>query len=165
MRLFEPSTVNTLLDILDPRRVGEHRMDPAKSCHIVHSMGLACRAKFSVSILDALNSECLCFLEWIRDGILLPQIYLLPLLRDSMLHKHLLCVLFHERADESGIPKLTGDTKVLTASHQRVRFAAFNCGRDAFGGEVVLFAAGDRNESGEAGQNRCSPCSILEMIY
>ena len=115
--------------------------------------------------MDVLNSERFCFLERIRDGILLPQVYLLPLLRDNVLHEHLLYVLFHKRTDESGIPKLTGDTKVLTASHQSVGFAAFDCGRDAFGGEVVLFSAGDRNKSREVGQNRCSPRSILEMIY
>lgn len=60
-----------------------------------------------------------------------------------MFDKHLLNMLFLELADPAWIPQLAGDTQVLAAAHHGVGLAALGSGGDAFGVEVVLFAAGD----------------------
>ena len=68
-----------------------------------------------------------------------------------MLHKHLASLLGHEAAHEARVPQFTGDTQVLAAAHQCVGLAAFGSGGNAVRGEVVLFAAGDGDESGGCG--------------
>ena len=64
-----------------------------------------------------------------------------------MLDPDLLRVRSDEGPDEARIPQLAGDAEVFAAAHQRVGFAAFGRGGDAFGAEVVHFAAGDGDES------------------
>ena len=66
-----------------------------------------------------------------------------PLLRRRMLHHHLLPPLRHEPLNKPRIPEFGGNPEVFAAAHESVGFAAFGCGRDAFGVEVLLFAAGD----------------------
>lgn len=55
------------------------------------------------------------FLEWISDRIILPQEYLLPLLRRLVLDKHLLRILLQELPDESWIPQLACYSEVFAA--------------------------------------------------
>jgi hypothetical protein len=40
------------------------------------------------------------------------------------------------------IPEFAGDTQVFAAAHERVGFAAFGCGWDPVGVEVLLLTAG-----------------------
>lgn len=52
-----------------------------------------------------------------------------------------------ELADPSRIPQFTGDAEIFAAADERVGAASFCRGRNAVGGEVVLFAAGDGDQS------------------
>lgn len=86
-------------------------------------------------------------LERIPDLIILPHPYLPPLLSLLMLDPNLLCVLRDEFPDEAWIPEFAGDTEVLATAHQSVGLAAFDSGRDAFWGKVILFATSDGDKS------------------
>lgn len=86
-------------------------------------------------------------LKRVLDLIILPHPNLPPLLRLLMLNPHLLGVRRDEVPDEARIPEFAGHPEVFAAAHEGVGFAAFDGGGDAFGGEVVLFAAGDGDES------------------
>lgn len=64
-----------------------------------------------------------------------------------MLHKHLPRVLRLELANIPRIPQFTGNAQVLAAAHKRIRATALRRGGDAVRREVVLFTAGNRDES------------------
>lgn len=72
-----------------------------------------------------------------------------------MLHPNLFCMLRDELSDKAWIPEFTGDAQVFAAAHQSVRLAALDCGGDAFWRKVVLFAAGDGDESVRGGISCC----------
>ena len=80
-------------------------------------------------------------LERVSGFVIFPEPYLLLLLGHHMLHPNLLGLVLHECSDVSRIPELAGNTKIFTAAHQRIRFAAFGRGWYAFGGEIILFAS------------------------
>lgn len=65
-----------------------------------------------------------------------------------MLHPRFPRILGFELADPARIPQFARDAEILTASHQRVGPTSLGGGRDAVGGEVILFAASDGNEPG-----------------
>jgi hypothetical protein len=69
--------------------------------------------------------------EWIANLIILPQPYLLLLLRYHMLHPHLLRLLLHKRPDVARIPQLARHAQILTTAHQRIRLAPLSSSRDA----------------------------------
>jgi len=75
-----------------------------------------------------------------------------------VLDVHLARVLGPELADPARIPQLAGDAEVLAAPHERVRAAPLGGGGDAVGGEVVLFAAGDGD------QTVCFAVSLLSFF-
>lgn len=70
-----------------------------------------------------------------------------------MLDERLARVLGLELADPARIPELAGDAQVLAAPDERVGAAPLRGGGDAVGGEVVLFAAGDGDQS-------CRSCDV-----
>ena len=92
-------------------------------------------------------------LERIPNRIILADPNFLLLLRHLVLHPRLPRVLLDEFPDEAWVPELAGHAEVFAAAHQRVGFAALGGGGDAFGGEVVLFAAGDGDESDGEGRS------------
>jgi len=55
-------------------------------------------------------------------------------------------MLFQEFAYEFRIPQLACYSEIFAATPQSSRFAAFDCGRDAFGAEIILFTSGNRDE-------------------
>lgn len=55
-------------------------------------------------------------------------------------------VLRLELTDEARIPKLTGDSEVLTAAHEGVALARLSRGGDAVRVEVLLLSSGDANK-------------------
>jgi len=63
-----------------------------------------------------------------------------------MFRKHLHAILLFEFADESWIPQLTGDPKILATTHKRVAFTGLGCCRNSSGVEVLLLTAGDANK-------------------
>ncbi len=83
----------------------------------------------------------------ILDTIILAHRNLLLLLRHRMLHPHLLRMLRHVLPYVAWIPQLRRHAQVLAAAHQRVGLAPLGGGGDAVRVEVVLFAAGDGDES------------------
>ena len=95
---------------------------------------------------SALRRWCI-KLERVSDLIIFPHPYLPPLLGLLVFHPYLLRVLCNELSDEAWIPKFTSYSKVFTAAHQSVGFAAFHGGWYAFWGEVVLFATGNGDKS------------------
>jgi len=93
------------------------------------------------------RSEPLCLLERIPNLRILPQPDLFLLFRVHVLHPYFPDVLFLEFPDEDWVPELACNAQIFTAAEEGVGFAAFGCGGDAIGGEVVLLAAGDGDES------------------
>lgn len=87
-------------------------------------------------------------LERVFQLVVLAHVVLSPPLGSDVLHHHLAHVSFHEAANESGIPELGGDSQVFAAAHERVGLAAFGCGGDAVGIEILLFATGEGDEAG-----------------
>jgi len=79
--------------------------------------------------------------------ILAHEVFPPPLSRD-VLDKQFADVSLHEAADEARVPELRSDSEVFAAAHQGVGFAAFGRSRDAVGVEVLLLAAGERDETG-----------------
>lgn len=69
------------------------------------------------------------------------------LLGTNMLHKRLTSVLRLVLANPAGIPELARNTQVLAAADEGVGATAFRSGGNALRGEIILFAAGDRNQS------------------
>jgi hypothetical protein len=85
-------------------------------------------------------------LEWIPHLIILPQPYLLLLLSQHMLHPHLLRLILHEPPNKARIPQLARHAQILTAAHQRIRFAPLSSSRNTLRGEIVLLAPRDRHK-------------------
>lgn len=71
---------------------------------------------------------------------------------NDMLDEYLARILRLELADPARVPEFACNAEVLAAAHEGVRAAAFCCGWDAVGREVVLFAAGDGYQAGKHGQ-------------
>jgi hypothetical protein len=88
-------------------------------------------------------------LERVSSFIIFPKPYLLLLLCYHMLHPDLLSLVLHESSNISRIPQLTGNTKIFTAAHQRIRFAALGRGGYSLGGEIILFPSCNRNQSAD----------------
>jgi hypothetical protein len=92
------------------------------------------------------EEKLLCSLPRIRHILVLPNPNLaLPLIH-HVLHKHFFGMRRLELADPARIPQLARNAQVLAAAHQRVRLAALGRRRDAVRVEVVLLAAGDRDQ-------------------
>jgi len=87
-------------------------------------------------------------LERVLQLVVLAHVVLSPPLGCDVLHHHLAHVGLHEATDESGIPELGGNSQIFAAAHERVGLAALGRGGDAVGVEVLLFAAGERDEAG-----------------
>jgi len=84
--------------------------------------------------------------------VLAPPKFLL-FLGGEMLGEHFHAVFGFEFTDETRVPELAGDAKVLTTAHERVAFARLGGGGDTGWVEVFLFATSDGDESSLA--NKC----------
>ena len=93
------------------------------------------------------SSPKLSLLERILDLLVLAHPDLLPLLRDLVLDEDLPGMVLDEPLYEARIPQFTGDAEVLTATHHGVGLAALGSGGNPVGGEIVLLAAGNGDES------------------
>lgn len=74
--------------------------------------------------------------------LILPNPNLTLSLIDHMLHKHFFRIFRFVASNPARIPQFTGNTQILAAAYQRIRFAAFSGCGDTVWVEVVLFAAG-----------------------
>ena len=104
-------------------------------------------------------------LERVLQLVVLAHVVLSPPLGCDVLHHHLAHVSLHEATDESGIPELGGNSQIFAAAHERVGLAALGRGGDAVGVEVLLFAAGERDEAGLNSLARGSCVDIIECAY
>lgn len=86
-------------------------------------------------------------LERVLDLIVLPNHNLPLLLRALVLDPHLPRQFGRELADEPRIPELARNAQIFAAAHECVRLAALSGGWDAVGIKVLLFAAGDGDET------------------
>jgi len=109
--------------------------------------------------------------SWPRDilvrvfqHVVLTHVMLSPLFSRNMFDHHLTHVSLHEPANESRIPKLRSDSQIFAAAHERVRFAALGRGGNAVGIEVLLFAAGEGDESVEVTISEQVECGCEEGI-
>jgi hypothetical protein len=84
-----------------------------------------------------------------------------PPLSRNMLHHQLAHVSLHEAANEPGIPELRSNSQVFAAAHQRVGLAALGRGGDAVRVEVLLFAAGEGDET--AGYCQCLVSRLIKV--
>lgn len=83
----------------------------------------------------------------VSDRIVLPQIYLLPLLGNCVLYEYFLHVVSNELPSEPWIPELAGNAEIFAAASESCGFAAFDCRGNTFWGEEVLFTASDGHQS------------------
>jgi hypothetical protein len=83
----------------------------------------------------------------VPDLIVLAHEVLSPPLSRDVLDEQLADMSLHEAADEARVPELRRDSEIFAAAHQGVGFAALGRGRDAVGVEVLLLAAGKRDEA------------------
>ena len=83
----------------------------------------------------------------IRDRIILAQPDLRLSLIHDVFHEHLARMRGLEFADESRVPEFAGDSEILATPHQCVGSTALRCSGDTVWREVILFTAGDRDET------------------
>lgn len=89
----------------------------------------------------------LALLPRISHRVILAHPNLRLLLGHDMFHKDLPRVLSLELADPARIPQFAGNAQILTAPDKRVGATSLRRGGDAVGREVVLFAAGDGDQT------------------